>query len=275
MPEARDRLSRRYLSRGNAVRVNSIAFVLEDEGDERHAAGTPFRWRGTAMAGTPGVAFGRDSVGNPRGGRVWYLGRSSARKTGLKNLSTSVGRGRGRALGSTVLPHWYPRRPLRDITAVVRAIERRRAHWEEVEGLRQTESPLLEDRICDPSASTSAVQLENDLSMISPHPTIGLKRPHPTIGEVPKILLDIATKQKDGDSCKTPQKKLLENIDTVEKVVMEELRKLKRTPSAKKAEKEKTGEDFDVYALKILAVHSLSCSQSRLRGFFGGMLKGP
>ncbi|CAA0805898.1 Protein POLYCHOME [Striga hermonthica] len=173
MPEARDRLSRRYLSRGNVVRVNSIAFVLEDEGDERHAAGTPFRWRGTAMVGIPGagVAFGRGSVGNSRGGRVWYLGRSSARKTGLKNLSLSVGRGRGRALGSTVLPHCIH---------------------------------------------------------------ISFR-----VGEVPKMLLDIATNQKDGDSCKTPQKKLLENIDTVEKVVMEELRKLKRTPSAKKAEKEK------------------------------------
>ncbi|GER25907.1 polychome [Striga asiatica] len=225
------------LSRGNVVRVNSVAFVLEDEGDRGQADGTPFRWRDTAMAGTPGVALGRGSVGNLRSGRVWYLGRSSARITGLENFSPLVGSGRGRALGST-------------------AIERRRAHWEEGEGLSQTESPLLEDRIRDPSASTLAVQLENDLSMISPHPTIGLKHPHPTIGKVPKILLDIANNQEDGDSCKTPQKKLLENIDTVEKVVMEKLRKLKGTPSAKKAEREKR-------------VRTL------LRWLFGWMLKAP
>lgn len=75
--------------------------------------------------------------------------------------------------------------------------------------------------------------------MISPHPTIGFRRSPPTIGKVPKILLNI-TNQNDGDShCLTPQKKLLNNIDTVEKVVMEELRKLKRTPSARKAEREK------------------------------------
>lgn len=75
--------------------------------------------------------------------------------------------------------------------------------------------------------------------MISPHPIIGLRRCPPTIGKVPKILLNI-TNQNDGDSsCLTPQKKLLNNIDTAEKVVMEELRKLKRTPSAKKAEREK------------------------------------
>ncbi|KAL0376290.1 UNVERIFIED_CONTAM: protein POLYCHOME [Sesamum calycinum] len=75
--------------------------------------------------------------------------------------------------------------------------------------------------------------------MISPHPTILNRRCPPTIGKVPKILLNI-THHNDGDSaCLTPQKKLLDNIDTVEKVVMEELRKLKRTPSARKAEREK------------------------------------
>ncbi|KAL8480063.1 hypothetical protein ACS0TY_026845 [Phlomoides rotata] len=59
------------------------------------------------------------------------------------------------------------------------------------------------------------------------------------LGKVPKILLNV-TNQHDGDSpCLTPQEKLLNNIDTVEKLVMEELRKLKRTPSAKKAEREK------------------------------------
>ncbi|KAJ6300514.1 hypothetical protein OIU76_021330 [Salix suchowensis] len=60
-----------------------------------------------------------------------------------------------------------------------------------------------------------------------------------TVGRVPKILQHI-TNQASGDSeSLTPQKKLLNSIDTVEKVVMEELQKLKRTPSAKKAETEK------------------------------------
>ncbi|CAA0837467.1 Protein POLYCHOME [Striga hermonthica] len=255
MPEARDRLSRqedvvatyssrrRNFGRRNIAGVNSVAFVLEDDGDEGQATETPFRWRGTAMVGTPGVASRRGSIGTPRIRRVPYLGRPSPLTTGRENVSPLVGTGRGRGggrgRGSTVLPSWYPRRPLREITAVVRAIERRRAHREEGEGLRQTESPILRDRTHDPSASTSAVQLEHDLSMISPNPTIGLKRPPSTIGKVPKILLNITNNQSDGDSSMTPQKKLLENIDTVEKVVMEELRKLKRTPSAKKAEREK------------------------------------
>lgn len=76
--------------------------------------------------------------------------------------------------------------------------------------------------------------------MISPRPTILSRHCPPSIGKVPKILLDITYRNNDGDSaCLTPQKKLLNNIDTLEKVVMEELRKLKRTPSAKKAEREK------------------------------------
>lgn len=75
--------------------------------------------------------------------------------------------------------------------------------------------------------------------MNTPNPTVGIKKPYlPSVGKVPKILLDI-TNQKTGEpDCLTPQKKLLNSIDTVEKVVMEELRKLEGTPSAKKAERQ-------------------------------------
>ena len=53
---------------------------------------------------------------------------------------------------------------------------------------------------------------------------------------VPKILLDITS--QDPESYETPQKKLLKCIGTVEKVVREELKKLKETPAAKRAERE-------------------------------------
>ncbi|KAL0337993.1 UNVERIFIED_CONTAM: protein POLYCHOME [Sesamum calycinum] len=249
MPEARDRLSRqddivaaysrrRISSTGNrnTGRGSSIMFVLDDESEDGQVAGTPFRWRGAAMVGTPGptgVTAGRGAIGTPRTGRA-------ARIIGRENLSPLVGSGRGRGSGrGSALPTWYPRRPLNEITAVVRAIERRRERRRGGDGL-QTESPILQDQTFhDPSVSTSGAQLEHDISMISPHPTILNRRCPPTIGKVPKILLNI-THHNDGDSaCLTPQKKLLDNIDTVEKVVMEELRKLKRTPSARKAEREK------------------------------------
>ncbi|KAK4414951.1 protein POLYCHOME [Sesamum alatum] len=188
------------------------------------------------MVGTPGpmgVTVGRGAIGTPRTGRT-------ARIIGRENLSPLVGSGRGRGSGrGSALPTWYPRRPLNEITAVVRAIERRRERRRSGEGL-QTESPILQDQTFhDPSVSILGAQLEHDISMIFPNPTILNRRCPPTIGKVPKILLNI-THHSGGDSaCLTPQKKLLDNIDTVEKVVMEELRKLKRTPSAKKAEKEK------------------------------------
>lgn len=219
---------------------------MEDEVEDQ-AAGTPFRWRGAPMVGTPGpmgVIRRRGGLGSPRIGRSPNSGRSSALVLGRENMSPVVGSARGlgglRGRGSLILPAWYPRKPLRDITSVVRAIERRRAHREEGEGL-ETESPILQDQIVHyPSVSTSVAQLEQDLSVTSPFPpTIGIRRCPPTIGKVPKILLNITNQSDEDSACLTPQKKLLNNIETVERVVMEELHKLKRTPSAKKDERQK------------------------------------
>ncbi|XP_073157915.1 protein POLYCHOME-like [Henckelia pumila] len=262
MPEARDRLSREddvvatYSRRRNSntsnrssARAESLIFVIQDDADEEQRAETPFRWRGTGMTGTMaeasggGVGRGRGSFGSPRIGRGGYFLRSPASVFGRENLSPMIGNGRGRGgyrgRGSSVLPAWYPRRPLRDITAVARAIERIRARRGEGEGLL-TESPILQDQtVHDPSVSASGAQLEHDISMASPHPTIGIKHGPPTIGKVPKILLDITRQSAEETTCLTPQRKLLNSIDNVEKVVMDELRKLKRTPTAKKVEREK------------------------------------
>lgn len=252
MPETRDRLSRQdgdmttYISRRRIVgggNRNSEVIIMENDVEDQ-ATGTPFRWRGAPMVGTPGpigVARPRGALGSSRMGRSPNFGRSSA--LGRENISPVLGsaRGRGgpRGRGSLILPAWYPRKPLRDITAVVRAIERRRARREEGEGL-ETERPILQDQtVRDPSVSTSVAQLEQDLSVTTPFPTIGIRRCPPTIGKVPKILLNITNQSDEDSACLTPQKKLLNNIETVERVVMEELHKLKRTPSAKKDERQK------------------------------------
>lgn len=137
MPEARDRLSRqdddmsshisrsRFIGGGNR---NSEVMVMEDEVEDQ-ASGTPFRWRNAPMVGTPvpmGVSRPRGGFGSPRIGRSPNLGRSSALVTGRENMSPVVGsaRGRGglRGRGSLILPAWYPRKPLRDITSVVRVM---------------------------------------------------------------------------------------------------------------------------------------------------------
>ena len=137
MPESRDRLSRPDDVRAMfALRRQSIGglSILLDEPET--SSGTPFRWgesRETAMTGTRGPmgvaatrggsGFGRGSLGTPRNrnrhGR--NLHRSPA-AMGRENLPTrSLRRGRGRSTNS-VLPSWYPRTPLHDITAVVRVM---------------------------------------------------------------------------------------------------------------------------------------------------------
>lgn len=135
MPEARDRLPREgdvMASYSNRRRIvgggnrNSDVFILEEEAEDQ-ATGTPFRWRGASMVGTPasmGVARRRGGLGSPRFGRSPNFGRSSSLAIGRENMSPVVGRSRGRGglrgRGSILLPAWYPRKPLRDITAIVR-----------------------------------------------------------------------------------------------------------------------------------------------------------
>lgn len=106
MPEGRDRLSREDDIMG-AWRGGSIPFILED-GYEEGQGISPFRWRGTPMVGSPGSAARRGgALGSPRIRRFSPI-------RGPENFSPVAGR-----LGST-LPTWYPRRPLNDITAVMR-----------------------------------------------------------------------------------------------------------------------------------------------------------
>ncbi|KAJ0099455.1 hypothetical protein Patl1_21319 [Pistacia atlantica] len=93
------------------------------------------------------------------------------------------------------------------------------------------ESPMSQDqRVVDSPEPLSGAQLEHNTSVLSPNPTLHKKHCPPT---PPKILLQIIANQAGGE------KKLLNSIGKVEKVIMEELGKLKRTPSARKAEREK------------------------------------
>lgn len=110
----------------------------------------------------------------------------------------------------------------------------------EIDG-QQIDIPIPQDisDVHDPILPPSSAQLEQDVSMISPSPTSGMKLVPKAVGKVPKILLDITDQTGGGSDFLTPQKKLLNSIDTVEKAVMDELGKLKRTPSAKRAEREK------------------------------------
>lgn len=104
---------------------------------------------------------------------------------------------------------------------------------------QQTGSPNPADQLLpDPSVSVSSAQLEHGTSVSSPSPAVGVKIQTPAASKVPRILLDFTSKTEGESEIVTPQK-ILNSIDTVEKVVREEIQKFKRTPSAKKAEREK------------------------------------
>ncbi|CAL5358551.1 unnamed protein product [Camellia sinensis] len=143
MPESRDRLSRpddiTVLFARRRQSIGGIAILLDEP--EEVGSGTPFRRGATAMTGTRGA-----------------MGSAATRGGGVGRENTPLGRvrrGRGRGGRGSVLPSWYPRTPLRDITAVVRAIERRRVTLRETEGL-QNESPISQDRnVLDPSVPTT------------------------------------------------------------------------------------------------------------------------
>lgn len=238
MAEGRDRLSRHedlidiYSRRRRSFRRGGID-IFEDESpgsSSRAPIQTTERMAGTS-GGRGGI--GRTGFGSPRSRRGRNLLRTPARVIGRQNISPA---GQGRSQGRhSVLPAWYPRTPLRDITSIVRAIERTRARLRESEG-EQLETVVPQDH----TESTSGAQLEHTNTLITPRPKTR-SRYHPrSVGKVPKILLEITNQSSSGDSeCLTPQRKLLNSIDTVEKDVMEELHKLKRTPSARKEERDK------------------------------------
>ncbi|XP_057426040.1 protein POLYCHOME-like, partial [Lotus japonicus] len=133
----------------------------------------------------------------------------------------TVPRGRRRAQSRSVLPVWYPRTPLRDLTVLVRSMERRGIQNSEEGQRTPLDRSVVEHRCCDDSSSVS------------------VKIRTPAGSKVPKIVLNFADEEEGELELLTPQKKLLDSIDMVEKLVRESLQKLKQSPSGRKAEREK------------------------------------
>ncbi|KAE9598274.1 hypothetical protein Lal_00004211 [Lupinus albus] len=205
MPEARDR---------RVVPVDVAALYV--------------RRRDSVLLGSPIFTDSTGSGPVRDGGSRTPIGRGGGGGGGNENTAVRVvtgGRGSGRR-GATmrhgVLPSWYPRTPLRDITTVLRPIERRRTRLGEDES-QQTRNLF--------SVHASGAKLEHNSS-------VSVKLRTPFGSKVPKIMLDIASPSVESSEL-TPQKQLLNSIDTVEKFVREEIQKLKGTPRAKKAEREK------------------------------------
>ncbi|OWM67196.1 protein POLYCHOME [Punica granatum] len=248
MPESRDRLVRpvdlaaEFIARRRSGALGTLR-------DERDRSSPPLEspiqqrtpgfvlGRGTARAGgwlaTPRTpsARGRTLHGSPF---------TRAENTPTTSRSAMGGLGRGRST-SSILPSWYPRTPLRDITYITRAMERRRARLADAQAHETDSPPLRGPRTLNPTLQLLHAPLEHEHSLVTPSQSVGKKRCPPSVGNMSKILLKITNKSVASDDSEflTPQKKLLNQIETVEKEVMDELKKLKRTPSARKAERER------------------------------------
>nr|XP_043611357.1 protein POLYCHOME-like [Erigeron canadensis]XP_043611358.1 protein POLYCHOME-like [Erigeron canadensis] len=249
MPEARDRLVRpNDVAETYRARLTSVGRtrIRPDEiGDENRA---PFRWGSTSLTGgglgqhNGGVAHltrGRGIFGSPVVNR--HNGGQRQNTPPSRNVSR---RGRGaNSWANGVLPSWYPRRPLADITHIDRAIQKRRERLGNGNGqVLETPAPtrIYRQQPADQDPSPSGARLEQELFLVTPKPNIASKTfKSSNLGKVPMIFADFANQGGGESEFLTPAKRLLNSIDIVEKVVMEELARSKRTPAAKKAEREK------------------------------------
>ncbi|CAN0881958.1 Protein POLYCHOME [Linum grandiflorum] len=240
MPESRDRLVREVdfaalFARRRASRTYS---------DELEVALFGSLSRQPEPVDRPGTIFGpgfRPTMASPRANAI-RNGRNRHSFRGIENTPTGTARRenwsprRRRRTSNSVLPSWYPRTPLHDITSITRAIERRRGHLGDVEG-HELGSPVIAGSRGSDSFTTPLVETKK---FMSPFPASGVRRsPRSKLGKLPKIIHEIANQPSQGSECLTPERKLLNSIDKVEKVVKEELDKLKRTPAAKRAERER------------------------------------
>lgn len=149
MPEGRDRLSRaedvaaayvRWRRAINESGNGGTGIRIRTDEPEEVRTTTPFRWGAMEMTGTGSElrasatpvassgGLGRGRLERSRYGRQRHLLRSPGSLMGRENASPAVlsvrgrGRGRGRGRAGNVLPSWYPRTPLQDITSITRVM---------------------------------------------------------------------------------------------------------------------------------------------------------
>ncbi|KAJ0246722.1 Protein GIGAS CELL1 [Hirschfeldia incana] len=244
MPEARDRTERPvdYAAifanrRRNGVLLDEAALLLgaiEHPVQRLPSGSAVYAQRGSLIGGN--YSSWRPGNGSASG-RISPFGSSHGRE----NPSRRVGRGGGAS--RSPLPSWYPRKPLRDITHILRAIERKRRAGMGVDNGLEDETPTQHQ--VSVLETPVALGRERSLVLVTPGPAMGLKRScPPSTAKVRKMLLDITKGNSAGEEEEeagfiTPEKKLLNSIDVVEKIVMAEIQKLKSTPLAKREEREK------------------------------------
>ncbi|KAK9669116.1 hypothetical protein RND81_13G110400 [Saponaria officinalis] len=135
-----------------------------------------------------------------------------------KAVGARCGGGRGR---KGQLPSWYSRTPLRDITNIMRAIERR------------AELGLNQDTEI-PQENHNAENAHVDQELVVSTPIAVKPRPSPA---TQKAINDEWTVDS-SDSVITPQRMLLDTIEQVSQEWVDQQLKLEKAPRAKRVERE-------------------------------------
>ncbi|XP_010672481.2 protein GIGAS CELL1 [Beta vulgaris subsp. vulgaris] len=213
MNASRDRLSRPVdISSLLQNAERRVDLVVDEPG--LHWLGLSPQSVSTSQSGGASGKSSRRRVGLQKYRHRRYISRSLLNQENQRPRSVRKGQGRG-----SILPSWYPRTPLRDITAIVRAIERKRAELRDND--QMIESPQQETNSLD-----TTTELNNEMSISTPPQACKFKD-------------DNASKKGKDIEFFTPQKKLLNSIEKVRHIWLEDQRKLERTPAAKKAERKK------------------------------------
>ncbi|XP_043693524.1 protein POLYCHOME-like [Telopea speciosissima] len=219
MPEPRDRIVRPDPIELLFVTRRWGAGIPQDTGPQRGFTASPSRPDGRNLF----VSSSRTTDGRNLFASTRRRG-PTANKVQRGRRGGSAQRGRGRATNNSPLPSWYPRRPLRDITEIVLAIERRSHHIEPEPAQLHTPLPA---------------PLEHNSNLQTPNPEKAVKPCMPSSSHQSMVLQNFDSKNAEGSDFITPQKKLLDSIEQVEKVVIEEFRKHECSRSARKLERQK------------------------------------
>lgn len=225
MLEARDRLP----GRGNGAIQLGFGIRVPAEPRDRFMVG-----RNRDMTSGFGIYQGFYTM--PSNTHVHHLYRPPSNKENIPPESSSSRRRRTRPRKSP-LPSWYPRTPLRDITAIVNALERRRARLRASAELRRrnqenansSPSPFLtsplEQDLNDSEQPQPPIQDQKsplNLSDLSPDPLSMIKgSPHPT--EHPLTENSPSTENlvtHDEKKIAAVDKMFSDSIDEIEKIVM-------------------------------------------------------
>ncbi|KAI3984335.1 hypothetical protein MKX01_011289 [Papaver californicum] len=202
----------------------------------------------TSPMGFSGSPMGLMEIPSSRNIALRRVGFGTNNRLGNSRMSSSIGSENVSPMGSerrsrggvkkSILPSWYPRSPLQDITAIVDAIERRRNRLKEAEQQRLASVLPQERNVQDSTLPTAGVPLEHNLSLTSSDLlTASCKASQPTAVQCPQMI-SLKNVALDEINCLTPQKKLLNAIDEVEKIVMKEFQRIRKTPIAKKIKRE-------------------------------------